>query len=372
MPSKQPRHERHGREAHDHVDHVGGGPGPQDLLDDVEVEERDQGPVEGAEQDEREPHGLEPLHEFHLVLLRREPTALCVTSRCTLARADGYAGTQSSRSCNARPRAATTPQQVADLLGVLVAAPTPARARPRRPARSSRRTRSSRMSTAPSASRRWASARTRSSQSAGGARSRITSRTPSSARAVGRVGEVERDLGLEPAPVAAGLRLGAAQAARRGRRARSRVRPARARRAQRAAARTRNSTGAAVDERDLERRFARVVRARARRARAEPAGGLGIDAVVPRHAAAALDAAPMTAPASPRSSARTPVGPGERDRHLAVRAALHVTAVRPAADASPPGNRSRHLAGQALRRGPAADEARRRREASGTPRCARR
>src|SRR3954447_7618590 len=46
--------ERHGGEADDDVDGVGGRAGAQDLLDDVEVEERDQGPVEGAEQDERE------------------------------------------------------------------------------------------------------------------------------------------------------------------------------------------------------------------------------------------------------------------------------------------------------------------------------
>src|SRR5215210_535595 len=52
---EHPRHECHGGQAHDDVDHVGRCPGPQDLLDDVEVEEGDHGPVEGAEQDEPEP-----------------------------------------------------------------------------------------------------------------------------------------------------------------------------------------------------------------------------------------------------------------------------------------------------------------------------
>ena len=66
---EHPRHECHGREADDDVDHVGDGSGPQDLLDDVEVEEGHQGPVESAEQDEREPHRLEPLDEFHRILL---------------------------------------------------------------------------------------------------------------------------------------------------------------------------------------------------------------------------------------------------------------------------------------------------------------
>jgi hypothetical protein len=66
-----PRRDHHqARDADDHVDDIGDRPGPEDLRDEVPVEQPDQPPVEGSDHHEREPQGLEALDELHRFLLR--------------------------------------------------------------------------------------------------------------------------------------------------------------------------------------------------------------------------------------------------------------------------------------------------------------
>jgi hypothetical protein len=68
---EQPRNHHQPRDPDDHVDHIGDGPGAEDLLHEVELEEADEAPVKGPDHDEREPHGLHALDDVHRASFRR-------------------------------------------------------------------------------------------------------------------------------------------------------------------------------------------------------------------------------------------------------------------------------------------------------------
>src|SRR5687767_9540145 len=108
---EEPRQHREGGEAHRDVDHVGGRAGPEDLLHDVRAEEADDPPVEGADDEKREPERLRSLDEVHRFLLWSD--GLCVSPRDTPEGCRGYGGaspagalaasTQSARSRGPEP-----------------------------------------------------------------------------------------------------------------------------------------------------------------------------------------------------------------------------------------------------------------------------
>src|SRR5262245_59496122 len=96
---EQPREHHQAGQADDDVDHIGDRPGPDDLRDEVPLEQAHEQPVEGTDHDEREPHGLHALDDVHRYLLLSD--GLCETSRCTLARTGCYTKQSSrTRSCD--------------------------------------------------------------------------------------------------------------------------------------------------------------------------------------------------------------------------------------------------------------------------------
>jgi hypothetical protein len=66
---EQPRRHGEAGEPDDDVHDVARGPRAEDLRDHVRVEETDDEPVEGSDDDQRERDRLEPLQELHRFLL---------------------------------------------------------------------------------------------------------------------------------------------------------------------------------------------------------------------------------------------------------------------------------------------------------------